>query len=201
MADKSPEPTAAGGWLTSCIRRLRTSPGNALVIGAFLAAVTALHAAEQRMPFTLAIVPTRSRSDLRVISTAEKQPDLFYVVLTNVSGQPQPAWETWNSWGFWTISFEFVMPDGKHIAATKNRNTCFTKNYPATFLIPPGESQVYPIRLDAGWDNRPTFAEAGDTPVTVKAIYEVAPTAESTKYKVWTGRIESANFKLILNHW
>ncbi len=58
--------------------------------------------------------------------------------------------------GFWTIAFEFIMPDGKHISVTKNRNEGFTKNGPDTFLIPPGESQVYPVRLDTelgegGW--------------------------------------------------
>ena len=57
------------------------------------------------------------------------------------------------------------------------------------------------VRLDAEWDNRPTFAEAGDTPVTVKAIYEVVPTAASGKFKVWAGRIESANYKFTLRHW
>ena len=183
------------------VRRLRTSPVKILIISIFVAVVTVLHAAEKRMPFTLAIVPSSSRADMRVISTAKKQPHVFYVVLTNVSEQPQPTWETWNSWGFWTISFEFIMPDGKHITVTKNRNEDFTKNGPGTFLIPPGESQVYPIRLDAEWDNRPTFADAGDTPVTIKAIYKVATTAESTKYKVWTGRIASANYKVILIHW
>jgi len=166
-----------------------------------LLAMSIIHAAEAQMPFQLRIVPSRSGAGMRVISTAKRQPDLFYVVLTNVSGHPQPTWETWNSWGFWTISFEFIMPDGKHISVTKNRNEGFTKNGPGIFLIPPGDSQVYPIQLDTEWDNRPTFTEAGNTPVTVKAIYKVAPTAKSTKYKVWTGRIESANYKFILTHW
>lgn len=172
-----------------------------IAFGLLLFVATSLPAAEDAAPFSLAIVPTGRGLEGGEITTAKNQPREFYVVLHNLSSQPQPVWETWCSWGFWTISFEFTMADGKHISVTKNRHEGFTKNFPATFFIPPGEVQVYPIQLDKEWDNRPTFFEAGGTPVAVQAIYQVAPTPESTKLGVWTGRIESAKYNFILNHW
>ena len=39
----------------------------------------------------------------------------FYVVLSNISRKPQPVWETWNSWGSRSISFELTMPEGQKI--------------------------------------------------------------------------------------
>ena len=118
-----------------------------ILISILLALATTLHAAEHNIPFTVAIVPSRSSE------------------------------------------------------VTKKRNEGFTRNLTGTFLVPPGESQVYTVGLDTEWDNRPTFADSGDTSVTVKAIYEVTPTTESTKYGVWTGCIESSSCKFFLTHW
>jgi hypothetical protein len=167
----------------------------------FFAIAATMHADDKKAPFKLSVVPTASGTNQGVISVAKKEPQVFYVVLTNISDQPQPTWETWNSWGFWTISFDLTMPNGKHFLITKNRREGFTVNFPSMFFVAPGEHQVYPIHLDAEWDNRPAFAENGETRVILKAIYEVSPTKESAKYGVWTGRIESTGYELILNHW
>ena len=165
----------------------------------FILAAT-MHADEPKAPFTLSIVPSRSNTEAHSISTASKQPDVFYVVLTNVSDRPQPIWETWCSWGYQTVSFEIVLPDGRNLSLAKKAQT-FTRNFPATFIIPAGEHQIYPIRLDTEWDHLPAFATPGDTAVTLKAVYGVAPTAESTAQSVWSGRVESAGYTLTLKHW
>lgn len=74
-------------------------------------------------------------------------------------------------------------------------------NIPSTFLVPPGEHQVYAIRLDKWWEARPALSKRDETPIALKAIYEVKPTPEATQYKVWTGRIESRVYKLNLRQW
>ena len=42
----------------------------------------------------------RAGTPLPGTKIAEKQPDEFYVVLTNVSKEAQLVWEYWNSWGY-----------------------------------------------------------------------------------------------------
>src|SRR6266404_8394777 len=121
----------------------------------------------QKAPFTLSIVPTRSTSDSRVITIASQKPDDFYVVLTNISNEPQSVWETWNSWGSQTISFEFTFGNNPPILVVRGPGD-FTRNFPSTFLIPPGEHKVYPIRLDKWWDVR-SIPKSTEMLVSLKA--------------------------------
>lgn len=131
---------------------------------------------------------------------ARKHPRDFYVVLTNVSKEPQSVWETWNSWGYQTISFEFVTKDGKKHTISR-RQEDFTRNFPSTFLVRPGEQQVFPIHLDEEWVASPAIPKADEMPITVKAIYDVSPTPEATQYKVWIGRSESHAYNFTLRQW
>lgn len=146
-------------------------------------------------PFSLSIVPDRSG-----ISMAKKEPDEFYVVLTNVSRVPQAVWESWNSWGYEAISFELTTTDGKKFVVSK-RPGIFTVNFPSTFVVAPGEHQVYPIRLDDSWETHPVLPKSGEMPITVKAVYEAIPTPEATQRKVWTGRAESHSYNFSLRQW
>lgn len=150
-------------------------------------------------PFELAVVPTRSSSDARIITRALEKPHEFYVVLTNVSNKPQAVWEAWNSWGARTISFQFKIGDNAPILITRGPEI-FTRNFPSTFLIPPGEHQVYPIRLDKWWDGS-ALPKSTEIQVSLKAIYEVPNTPEATTYHVWTGRVESRNYEFTLSQW
>jgi len=153
----------------------------------------------QKAPFNLSIVPTSSTSDSRVITIASQKPHEFYVVLTNVSNKPQPVWETSNSWGSRTISFEFQFGNNPPILVARGPEG-FTVNRPSTFLIPPGEHKVYPIRLDKWWDTRgiPKSTEAS---VRIKAIYEVSKTPEASEYNVWVGGVESPYYEMTLSQW
>src|SRR5258708_32804760 len=108
----------------------------------------------QKTPFALSIVPTRSTSDSRVVTIASQKPDEFYVVLTNISNEPQPVWETWNSWGSQTISFEFAFGNNPPILVARGPQV-FTMNLPSTFIMPPGEHAVDPLRLANWCDVRP----------------------------------------------
>lgn len=144
-------------------------------------------------PFALTVVPSLSRPKVKSIAFGNDKD--FYVVLTNTSKEPQSVFEAWNSWGFAAVSFELMMPDGKKILVSRGTED-WPRNFPSTFLIPPGEHQVYVIRLDKRWKTRPELT--GDIQIKLKAIYHVEVTKESTQHKVWTGRVESRLYDLTL---
>jgi hypothetical protein len=156
----------------------------------------------QKSPFSLSVVPETSHGEGfgSSIEMANNKPRDFYVVLTNVSSEPQAVWEYWNSWGYQTISFELTTVEGKKVLVSR-RQEGFTRNFPSTFLIEPGEHQVYAVRLDERWTTHPSLPKTAETAITLKAIYEVAPTPESAQYKVWTGRVESRNYNFNLRQW
>jgi hypothetical protein len=156
--------------------------------------------AVQHTPFSLAVVPTSS-SAVSGITMAENKPDEFYVVLTNVSEQPQAVFEQWNSWGYFAVSFEFTTDEGRTSTVSRKRTIVFTKNNPSTFVVAPGEHQVFPVRLDKWWEAQPALRRADEMPVRVKAIYEVSATPESAKQGVWTGRVESKTYDFTLRQW
>jgi hypothetical protein len=146
-------------------------------------------------PFSVSIVP-----GIDGITMAKNKPREFYVVLTNVSGLPQAVWEFWNSWGYQAISFELTTTDGHKFVVSK-RPGIFTVNFPSTFLVKPGEHQVYPIQLDEWWETHPSLPKTDEMPITLKAVYEVSTTPEASQYKVWTGRFESHTYNFSLRQW
>jgi hypothetical protein len=90
--------------------------------------------------------------------------------------------------------------EGKKVLVSRRQEE-FTRNFPSTFLIEPGEHQVYAVRLDERWTTHPSLPKTAEMAITLKAIYEVAPTPESAQYKVWTGRVESRNYNFNLRQW
>jgi hypothetical protein len=150
-------------------------------------------------PFKLSIVPTTSSSDSRVITMAVQKPDEFYVVLTNVSSEPQSVWEYSNSWGYQTISFEFTLDKKQRIVVSKGPQD-FTRNFPSTFTIPPGEHKVYAVRLNREW-NTGSIPKSNEMPIGLKVIYDVPKTPEASQYNVWIGHIESPDYELMLRQW
>lgn|SRR5215813_1054916 len=158
----------------------------------------------KELPFVVSIIPTVSEDEpigCR-ISIAKTSPGTFYVILTNKSKGPQNAFENWNSWGYRAVSFEVQTADGLKAVITKNEHD-FTRNFPSTFTIQSGEHMVYSISLDHEWKTVPSLPMADATPIsiTIKAIYEVRPTPEAAKEKVWTGRAESNSYHCKLRHW
>jgi hypothetical protein len=153
-------------------------------------------------PFVLAIVA--DRAGISMAHSTRHDSELpnrdFYVLLSNGSKQPQTVWEDWNSWGYYAISFELTTNDGKKYVLSK-RQTGFTKNYPSWVVIEPGEHVVYPIHLNEWRETRPALPKTAELPITLKAIYEIAPTPESGQYKVWTGRVESHPYNFTLRQW
>ena len=131
---------------------------------------------------------------------ARRMPRDFYVVLTNNSQETQAVWESWNSWGYQAISFELTTKEGKKFVVSR-RQQDFTRNFRSTFLVKPGEHQVFAIRLDEQWETHPTLPKRDEMSVTLKAVYEVPPTAEAIQYKVWTGRVESRLNNVTIGQW
>jgi hypothetical protein len=153
-------------------------------------------AAPVEPPFSLSIVPGRNGD----VTTAKKNPNDFYVVLTNVSGLPQPVWESWNSWGYQALSFELTTTDGKKFVVSKKQQN-FTRNFPSMLLVEPGEHQVYAIALDELWETKPTLPKSDRMPIALKAIYEIAESPQAAQNHVWVGRVESHRYNFTLRQW
>jgi hypothetical protein len=150
--------------------------------------------------FSIAVVPSESGREGGYITMASTKSRPFYVVLTNLSKRSQSVWNWWNSWGYYAITLELTTADQKKYIISK-RPTGFTKNTPTTFLVPSSEQQVYVIRLNQEWQAQPALPKKAAMHVRVKAVYEVSPTAESAKYGVWTGRVESKVYDFSLLQW
>ena len=131
---------------------------------------------------------------------AKKNPNDFYVVLTNVSRLPQPVWESWNSWGYQALSFELTTTDGKKFVVSKKQQN-FTRNLPSMLLVEPGEHQVYAIELDELWETNPTLPKSDRMPIALKAIYEIAESPQAAQNHVWVGRVESRRYNFTLRQW
>ncbi|HEY6971763.1 MAG TPA: hypothetical protein VJA94_21305 [Candidatus Angelobacter sp.] len=155
----------------------------------------------EQAPFALSLVATGSGGNPVVgqIYMGKDYHSPFYVILTNTSSQTQAAFESWDGWGCQAISFEMQTADGHKFIVTRKR-PALTRNVPSTFLIPAGEPMVYSIALDDEWAAVPAVPRGNDTPITIKAIYEIKPTPESAKAHVWTGRVESKSYEFRVEH-
>ena len=70
-----------------------------------------------------------------------------------------------------------------------------------TFAIQPGEHQVYAVHLDKWWVCNPPLPKADETPITLKAVYQVSPTRVASEHKIWTRRVESHSYHFMLRQW
>jgi hypothetical protein len=118
-------------------------------------------------PFVLTITAGSSGITLakRTPHDAELPRRDFYVLLSNVSQQPQTVWQEWNSWGYQAISFELTTADGRNHVVSK-RQQGFTMNGPTTDAIEPGEAQVYVVHLDEFWEIQPPIPKTDEMPIT-----------------------------------
>ncbi|HEY2499712.1 MAG TPA: hypothetical protein VGK24_21845 [Candidatus Angelobacter sp.] len=166
----------------------------------FLAFLSTPQAEITKSPFSIAVVSTQSFEHEGTIAMAHNKARDFYVVITNTSTKPQQVFESWNSWGYQTISFSMTAVDGKQTVISK-RQQDFVRNFPSTFVIQPGEHQVVPIRFDEQWEVDPKLQKLNEMSITLKAIYEVSPTPEAARLGVWVGHLESREYKLVLRQW
>jgi hypothetical protein len=147
---------------------------------------------------SVAIVPAQSTASGQIIATALNRPRPFYVVVSNSSKSPTSIWEYWNSWGYQSISFEVTLPDGKSLLLSR-REEIFTRNFPSSFLVAPGEAQVFPIELDSHWENQKALFGNCDKQVKLRATFHIEPSNDATTHQVWSGSAQSKlyDFRLL----
>ncbi len=160
------------------------------------------HPVSSKPPFSVAVVPQGSNDHGRWISMRKAGfVEPLYVVLTNITREPQRVFESWNEWGYKAITFEVLTEDGQK-AVVSRRSKDFDKNFPSTFIVPPGGHYVYTIELtEQDWVVAPSLRFSTLEPVMIhlKAIYQLTPTRASGEEKAWTGRAESEDdaFRLV----
>lgn len=118
----------------------------------------------------------------------------FPVVVTNRSDKPQRIFETWNSWGYYSLSFEVTDAEGK-TWQIKEGPQVWTVNGPAYWILPPHEHLVLEVNFDDnGWAplSQPMLRSGV---YSIRAVFETSPTEESKKLSVWTGRVVSRTEK------
>jgi hypothetical protein len=112
--------------------------------------------------------------------------DDFYVVLTNISTKAIPIYEDWSSWGSDSLTLEGVGIDGK-VYVLKKLVRFFTRNFPATFIIPPGGHYVFTVHFDKEhWSGLEQFNQ---NHLWMKAIF--SERHSPGRDQVWQGRVES----------
>ena len=159
----------------------------------------------QKPPFSITVVPQDSGDHGQWISMRQAgfiKP--FYVVLTNTTSEPQSVFEAWNGWGYKAITFELLTEDCQRVVVSR-KDKDFDKNYPSTFIVPPGENYVYTIALtNEDWTAVPSlrFSNVEAVAVHLKAIYQLTPTRASRKVgkRIWIGRVESNDYTFQLVH-
>ena len=160
-----------------------------------LSATEQVHSSEA---LSVAIVPAKSTASGQIIATALNRPQPFYVVVSNSSKGPAAIWEYWNSWGYQSISFEVTLPDGKSLLLSR-REENFTRNFPSSFFVETGESQVFPIELDTRWKNQKALSGACDKQVKLRAMFHIESSSDATASQVWSGNARSKLYDVTLS--
>jgi hypothetical protein len=164
-------------------------------VGTFLPTCSA---AESPLGVKLAI--PSNMDGVHYLQQAVHPPSRFYVIVSNVSNEPQRVWDEHCSWGYFALSFEFTDITGKTTTA-KKRDITWTVNSPVWRSLAPQESLVLEVHYAAtNWWSR--FPEPqGSRTVTMRAVFTVSPDEESRRHKVWTGRISSEDREVTIHPW
>jgi len=127
----------------------------------------------------------------------------FHVVITNISAKPQRLWKTWNSWGWYNLTFEISDNQGNILHALKKKPRGWTKNYPSFVRLNPGEYFIIDVYLKkSDWELSFLDKEKeGNFEINLKTIYEISEDKETKEYNIWTGKIESEIGKYTLSYY
>jgi hypothetical protein len=120
-------------------------------------------------------------------------PGRLFVILRNVSNEPQKIWGDTTKQGPSALSFVITMANGDsyHLCKPDNWIGCQYK-YP--WAIPPGDVFVIEVNIEEAWVGLPFFPEGKSTPIRMKAIFESPPCYESNESRVWVGVIVSKEY-------
>lgn len=138
----------------------------------------------------------------------------FHVIISNVSTNQIRLWEEWCSWGFYSVSFEIITPDGKKTMIEKG-TMAWGGNAPDYYILLPGESFAIAIRFNEMgcveneklWVNLPKLKLERGQKIRMRAVYRISPEedmeetdteghvthemAPEKKYHIWTGKVVS----------
>ena len=129
---------------------------------------------------------------------------LFHVSITNISDEPIRLWEEWNTWGYFSLSFELFDMTGKslgHIAKSQRR---WTINYPSFVEINPGQSHEIEVTLHPSvWDfpDKSLLNNKGAAEYRLVASYTVQNCEESHQHAVWTGSLHTHSIAFMRKKW
>ena len=119
-------------------------------------------------------------------------PTYLGIKFFNSSSQDIRLWESENSWGWDSISFQLKCVSGENIPVIRRKSRDWTENAPDFFVLPPEESHEMRLNINDGWwEVSENFLEWKDRQILVRARYEVGPTPEADKYNVSIGTILS----------
>ena len=143
---------------------------------------------------TVRIVPTSTDAQGRNIHLYKKS-EHFYVVITNVSGNPIRLWREWNSWGYDNLSFVLVGSTGRNTVISKRPIGAWAKNSPDSAILAPGDHMVIEVTFDdetaqgeTMWLNAPAPETGDPLQIKMKAVYAIVANRDTKKYGIWTGR-------------
>jgi len=120
----------------------------------------------------------------------------FHVIIENVSDRAQKIIDESNSWGYSTLSFEYVTPDGQKQEMQKLQRA-WSKNFLSMTTLQPREMMVRDVYLnDTIWSNLPVPKNQGATVnVRLQAVFEQLPANGVGSWQggldPWQGRITS----------
>jgi hypothetical protein len=156
------------------------------------------HSVETDGELSVGIVPTSSHHKYGKAIELYWLKSHFYVVITNISNQGLNIWKEWSSWGWDNLSFALKSADDKSMIITRNMKRAWTKNYPDTFHLRPGEKYVLEVNFFNGtWISNGEKIDAVNWPKAGKltAIYQIKSDDKTKELRVWTGRVNSTEKK------
>lgn len=154
-------------------------------------------------------IATKRTIDIRQEGT------FFEVVITNKSQSNIRLWETWNSWGYFNLSFDIIDDNGAVVYTVVKKQKIWTRNGPTWLSLAPGENVTMKVDFDHDvWirnddlgDNKPLYlpflALAHSTPrfeLNMRAVFQVLPDWETIDRDIWTGAVRSPVGKFVIVH-
>ena len=93
----------------------------------------------------------------------------FFVVIANRGSESINFWKEWCSWGYFALSFEMKLADGRTLEI-KKQSQGWQRNFPDSFLVRAGDYFVIPVAFsDKIWTGLPDFR--GSQEVELRARY------------------------------
>jgi hypothetical protein len=155
-----------------------------------------------------------ARDSKRSIDLRERDSH-FHVVVTNLSKHDLRLWETWNSWGYFNLSFDILDDKGNVAYSIVKRPRAWTRNAATWVTVKPGEHFLLKVDFDPDiwiWgtdvgDNTPVYlpflAVVGRKPefnVRLRAVFRILPDWETIEHNVWTGTVRSTSADFVVRH-